>query len=86
MKNNLLTIYLLKKDIVFSIPIEKEVPKTDKSREEIAKTISYRLQFIDNTIFMASSLWNLTCILADGIHKIKNKYRHDEKNMKFARN
>ena len=86
MKNNLLTIYLLKKYIVFSIPIEKEVTRIDKSIEEITKTISYRLQFIDNTIFMASSLWNLTCNLADGIHKIKNKYRHDEKNMKFARN
>ena len=52
MKNNLLTIYLLKKDIVFSIPIEKEVPKTDKSREEIAKTYP-----TDYNLLITQYLW-----------------------------
>ena len=31
----------------------------DKSRKKITKTISYRLRFIDNAKFMASSLSNL---------------------------
>ena len=38
-------------------------------------TISYRLQFIDSTKFMASSLSNL----AEEIHKIKRKYGHNDK-------
>ena len=39
----------------------------------------YRLQFIDSTRFMASSLSNLVNKLAEGIHKIKCKYKHGDK-------
>ena len=44
------------KCITFSVPIDQEVTKIDKKGEEIRKIISYRLQFIDSAIFMASSL------------------------------
>ena len=54
------------KIITFSVPIKKKVTRTDKNRVEITKTISYILQFIDRTRFMASSLSTL-------INKIKCK-------------
>ena len=34
----------------------------------------YKITFIDNARFMASSLSNLADNLAEGIHKIKSKY------------
>ena len=40
---------------------------------EITKIISYILQFIDSTRFMASSLSNLVNNLSEGIHRIKCK-------------
>ena len=43
------------------------------------KTISYILQFIDSTKFMASSLSNLAKNLSVGVHRIKCKYGHDDK-------
>ena len=43
------------KYITFSVPIEKEVTRIDKRGKEVTKTISYRLEFIDNASFMASS-------------------------------
>ena len=46
---------------------------------KFTKTISYKLQFIDSTRFMESSLSNLVNSLSKGIHKIKCKYRHDDK-------
>ena len=67
------------KYITFTIPIKKEVKRIDKNGEQIAKNISYILQFIDSARFMASSLLNLVNNLADAIHKIKCKYRHDDK-------
>ena len=41
--------------------------------------MSYRLQFIDSARFMASSLSNLVNNLAEGIHKVKCKYKHNDK-------
>ena len=57
------------KNITFSVPVEKEVTRTDKNGKEITKTTSYRLQFIDSARFMASSLSNLFNNLAEGIQK-----------------
>ena len=55
----------------------------DKNGKEIANTISYKLQFINNQRFMASSLSNLLDNLAERSHKIKCKYGHD--NEKFEK-
>ena len=43
------------------------------------KTISYKLQFIGSTRFMASSLLNLDNNLAKWIHKIKSRYEYDDR-------
>ena len=68
-----------------TVLIEKEVTRIDKNGEEIPKKISYILQFIDSRRFIASSLWNLVNNLSEGIHKIKCKYRHDDKNCETCR-
>ena len=57
----------------FSIPIEKEVTKIDKDGNESVVIISYKIKFIDNARFMASSLSNLVDNLAERIHKTKCK-------------
>ena len=71
-----------KKYINFSVPIEKEVKRIVKNREEITKTISYKLTFINSAIFMASLLLNLVKNLTGGFHKIKYKYGNDNRNAK----
>ena len=38
------------------------------------------MQFIDNARFMTSSLSNLFNNLSEGIHRIKCKFGHDDKN------
>ena len=38
-----------------------------------------RLQFTDRARFMGGSLSNLVNNLAEGIHKVKPKYGHDDK-------
>ena len=43
------------------------------------KKLSYILQFIDSTRFMASSLTNFVNNLSAEIHRIKCKFRHDNK-------
>ena len=70
------------KYITFSVPIEKEVTRIDKKGGKITKNISNRLQFINSIRFMAISLSNLVNNLAKGIHKIKCKYRHNDKKCK----
>ena len=54
----------------FSVPIKKEIKKIDKDGNE---TISYKIKFIDNARFIASSLSNLVDNLTEGINKIKCK-------------
>ena len=68
------------KYITSLVLIEKEVKRIDNNRKQITKTISFRLQFIDSTRFLASSLSNLVNNLGKGIHKIKCKYEYDNKN------
>ena len=50
-----------------------------KNGEEITKTISYRLQFIDSARYMTSSLSNLVNNFAEVIRKIKCKYKNNDK-------
>ena len=68
-----------KRYIASSVLIENEVARIDKHVKEIIKTISHRLQFIVSARYMATSLSNLASNLAEGIHKIKCKYGHDDK-------
>ena len=49
--------------------------------EEVTKIISCILQFNFSAKFMATSLPNRVNNLSEGIHKIKFKYRHDNKKM-----
>ena len=56
--------------ITFSGPKEKEVKRIDKKENEITKAISYRLQFINNARFMASSLSSFVKNLPEGILKL----------------
>ena len=58
---------------------KKVVIRTDKKGEEVAKNISYVLQFIDSTRFMASSLLNFVNTYSEGIHRIKCKFGDDDK-------
>ena len=67
------------KYITFIVPIEKKVKRIDKKREEITKNISYLLQFIDSVRSMAGSLLDLVSNVSEGIHRIKYKFRHDDK-------
>ena len=67
------------KYIIFTVPIEKEVIRIDKNGEEFTKNISYILQFIDSSRFMASPLPNPVNNLSEEIHKIKCKYEPNEK-------
>ena len=46
--------------------------------------LSYKLQFIDSARFLAKSLSSFVDNLAEGIHKIKCKYRHDDKRFEFC--
>ena len=39
------------------------------------------LQFIDSARFMVSSLSNLINNLSEGLHRIKCKLKHDDKNV-----
>ena len=73
------------KYITFSVPIENKVRIIDKKRQEITKTISCRLQCIDSARFTASLLLNSVNNLAEGIHKVKWKYGHDDKKCEVCR-
>ena len=53
----------------------KEAIRICNNEEEITKTISYGLQFIDSARFMASSFSNLVNNLSEVIHKTKCKQK-----------
>ena len=48
-----------KKHKTFSVPTEKDIRKVDKDGNEDIATVYYKIKFIDNAKFMASSLSNL---------------------------
>ena len=53
--------------------------RIDKEGKQITKAISYKLQFIDSARFMESSLSNLVSKPIEEIHKMKCKYRHNDR-------
>ena len=61
------------------VPVEKKVARIDKNGEENTNNLFCILPFTDSARFMASSLSNLVNNLSEGIHRIKCKYRHDNK-------
>ena len=65
-------------DIVFTFPVEEEVTRIVNNGKEITKNISYILQFSGSN----SSLSNLINKLSEGIHRLKYKFRHDDKKYK----
>ena len=69
---------------ILSAPTTKEVKRIGKIGEEITKTISYKLQFIESARFMASSLSSLVDNLGEGIHKINVNMDMILKNVKRA--
>ena len=69
--SNMTLLILLFANITFTDQIEKEVKRIGKNAEEITKSISYILQFIDSARFMTSSLSCLVNNLSEGIHRIK---------------
>ena len=50
------------------------------------KSISYRSQFIDTVMFMASSFSNLVNNLSGGVYRIKFKDGQDDKKCEICRN
>ena len=52
---------------------------------KLQKNISYMLQFIGSARFMASSLSNLVNNLSEKIHRIKFKYKHDDRKCETCR-
>ena len=69
----------MEKWITLLLAVEREVGRTDKNGEEIRKTISYTLGFIDTARFMANSLSSLANNLPKKNHKTKWKYSDDGK-------
>ena len=55
LKDNLNVLGKTKKRTL-SVPIKKEIRKTDKESNETVETVSYKITFIDSARFMTSSL------------------------------
>ena len=62
------------KYITFSVPINKKVTKIDKDNSEKAKTLFYKLKFIDSFRFMSTSLSSLVNNLSNGLYNDKCTY------------
>ena len=57
----------------------KDVKRISRNGDETTKDISYKLQLINKARYVESSLSNFVGGLAEGTHKIKCKYGHDDK-------
>ena len=47
--------------------------------KRLQKNLSYILQFFDSANFIASLLSSIANNLSEGMHRVKCKYRHDDK-------
>ena len=72
------------KYITFTVSIEKTVKRIDKKQEEIAKNISYILQFIDSARFMPTSLSNSVKIFLKKFTELNVNTNMAIKNVKTA--
>ena len=72
------------KYITFTVPIEREVTRTDKNGEEITKNIYYILQFIDSARFMVRFLSNLSIIFLKELIEVNVNTNIMIKNVKLA--
>ena len=72
------------KYITFSFSAEKEVTRIDKNGKEIKKNIPYVSQFIDSARSMTNSLLSLVNSLSEGLHRIKCKLEHNDRNVKHV--
>ena len=68
-----------------TVPIEKEVTRIDKNREEVTKIYPTYCNFFDSARFMASSWSNLANNLSEWIPKIKCKYGHNDERCETCR-
>ena len=59
------------KYITFSVPIKKEITKTDRDGNAKIMKISYKIKFIDSFRFMSTSLSSLVDNLSEGLHSDK---------------
>ena len=67
----------------FQLQYRKKLQELIKNeKKKIIRSISTRLQPIDSSRFMTSSLSNLVNNLAEEIQKYKCKYRHDMQNFR----
>ena len=85
LRENLMSWGKYKKVQTFSVPVEKEVTKTDKEGNENIITISCKIKSIDSARFMATLLSNLVDNIAKEIHKNAFKDRDCFVNMKVLR-
>ena len=72
------------KYITFTVPIEREVTRTDKNGEKITKNICYILQFIDSARFMARFLSNLSIIFLKELIEVNVNTNIMIKNVKLV--
>ena len=56
------------KYITFSVPVKKEITKIDKDGNDKIMKISYKINSIDSSKFMSSSLSSLVDTLSEGLH------------------
>ena len=69
-----------KKLITFTVPIEKELTRTDEIEKKLEKMyLTYYNLLIAQGLWQASSLSNLVNNISEGIRKIKCKFGHDDK-------
>ena len=73
------------KYITFSVSIEKEVTRIDKTKTRNHKSYILHITIYCERKIYGSSLSNLINIIVEGIHKIECKYGHNHKTFETCR-
>ena len=74
LRDNLNVLGKMQKSAKLFLFQQKKKKKNDKDDNESIAIIFYKIKFIDNARFKATSLSNLVDNLTEGIHKFKCKY------------